>query len=151
MTDLHKEHHLESEICDYLGRSGWIYEDSSAARYDVGLALFPEDLLAWVSECEPEAWETLEKTHGGSAGAVLCQRVRDALNTRGTLVVLRDGLDIIGLTKTLKICQFRPALTMNPHLRHRYDANRLRVVRHGRYSASTRNEQIVRAPCRERV
>lgn len=140
MTDLHKEHYLESEICDYLGRSGWLYEVGSAARYDVAQALFSEDLLAWVRECEPDAWETLEKTHGASAGSVLCQRVRDALNTRGALVVLRDGLDIIGLTKTLKICQFRPALTMNPHLQHRYDANRLRVVRQVRYSASNGNE-----------
>ncbi|KFL89617.1 Type I restriction-modification system, restriction subunit R [Acetobacter malorum] len=139
MTNLHKEFHLETEICHALAQTGWLYEADTPTQYDAALALVPEDLLAWVKECEPEAWEYLEKTHGAAAGAILCQRVREALNHRGTLTVLRDGLDIIGLPKTLKICQFRPALRMNPHLQHRYAANRLRVVRQVRYSLNNKN------------
>lgn len=139
MTNLHKEFHLETEICHTLAQTGWLYEADTPTQYDAALALVPEDLLAWVKECEPKAWEYLEKTHGGAAGAILCQRVREALNHRGTLTVLRDGLDIIGLPKTLKICQFRPALRMNPHLQHRYAANRLRVVRQVRYSLNNKN------------
>ncbi|WP_312760528.1 DEAD/DEAH box helicase family protein, partial [Pulveribacter sp.] len=52
-----------------------------------------------------------------------------ALDDRGTLEVLRVGIDLLGLKSPLKLAQFKPALAMNPDLQARYAANRLRVVR----------------------
>ena len=53
---IHKEIHLEDEICGYLGGHGWLYAGHDAADYDRARALFPPDLLARAQETEPKAW-----------------------------------------------------------------------------------------------
>ncbi len=139
MSDLHKEVNLETEICDHLAAHGWLYTQGDAVHYERARALFPADVLAWVQETQPKAWEALEKNHGASAGAVLLDRLRKSLDDRGTLDVLRHGIDLLGLHQTLKLSQFKPALAMNEGLLARYQANRLRVVRQLRYSLHNEN------------
>jgi len=63
--------------------------------------------------------------------------VRKQLDDRGTLDVLRHGVEMIGLKQQLSLAQFRPALGMNADIVARYDANRLRVVRQVRYSIAS--------------
>jgi type I restriction enzyme R subunit len=63
----------------------------------------------------------------------------EQLNTRGTLDVLRHGIEMIGLRQKLPLAQFKPALAMNPEILSRYAANRLRVVRQVHYSAHNEN------------
>ena len=46
--NLHREHHFEREICEHLGRNGWLYTEGDAAHYDRASALFLPDLLAWI-------------------------------------------------------------------------------------------------------
>ena len=134
MTGIHKELAFEEGICAHLAAHGWLYEPGAAARYDRAHALFSEDLLAWVRATQPEAWQSLDKTHGPAAATLLVDRLRTALDRQGTLALLRDGLDVVGLRQRLALCQFRPALGMNEALQSRYAANRLRVVRQLRYS-----------------
>jgi type I restriction enzyme R subunit len=134
MTGIHKELAFEDGICAHLAAHGWLYEAGSSSRYDRAHALFPEDLAAWVHETQPQAWASLEKTQGPAALTVLADRLRAALDKQGTLTLLREGLDIVGLRQRLSLCQFRPALAMNADLQARYAANRLRVVRQVRYS-----------------
>lgn len=132
---LHTEINFERELCNDLAANGWMYAEGDAARYDVARALFPSDLIAWVQDTQPAAWTALEKHHGAKAAEVLASRTREQLNARGTLDVLRTGLDMLGLKKRLDCAQFRPAFDLNPELVRRYEANRLRVVRQVRYSA----------------
>ena len=134
----HREIHLEAEICDHLAAHGWLYAEGDAAKYDRARALFPEDVLAWVHATRPKAWQALEKNHGSRAAETLLDRLRDQIDRRGTLDVLRQGIEMLGLRETLPVAQFRPAQAINPDILARYDANRLRVVRQVRYS--TRNE-----------
>jgi type I restriction enzyme, R subunit len=131
---LHTERPLEDMICATLSGRGWLYEPGAATRHDRARGLFTEDLVAWVQDTQPEAWETLAKTHGAAAEAALADRLCAALDRQGTLDLLRHGLDIVGLRQRLSLCQFRPALAMNAALEARYAANRLRVVRQLRYS-----------------
>ena len=131
---LHKEIVFEDGICAHLGASSWLYEAGAADRYDRARALFTEDLVAWVKASQPTAWATLEASRGAAAGTELADRLRAALDHQGTLHVLRNGFDVLGLKQTLAVCQFRPALGMNAELSARYAANRLRVVRQVRYS-----------------
>ena len=126
---LHKEVCFETEICEHLAAHGWLYAEGDAAHYDRELTLFPGDVLAWVQQSQPKAWEALSKNHGGQAGDVLLARLREQLNSRGTLDVLRHGVEMIGLKSKLPLAQFKPALAMNPEILTRYAANRLRVVR----------------------
>ena len=137
--NLHTEIHLEDEICEYLAQTGWLHDAGDATEYDRDLALFPADVLAWAQRTQPQAWDALTKNHGASAGATLLRRLRDSLDRGGTLQVLRNGIDVLGMKQKLRLAQFKPALAMNPDIVDRYNANRLRVVRQVRYSVHNQN------------
>lgn len=136
---LHKEIEFENDICNHLAAHGWLYDPHDAVLYDRERALFPADVLAWVREVQPKAWEALSKSHGASAEATLLDRIRKQLDDRGTLEILRRGVEMHGLRQPLTFAQFKPALAMNPDLQARYVANRLRVVRQVRYSLHNEN------------
>ena len=121
---LHNEAPFEDEICEHLAANGWLYAEKDAADYDFQLALFPADVLAWVQATQPDAWEVLTKNHGDSAGQTLLNRLRDSLDQSGTLHVLRQGFDVLGMRSKVKMAQFKPALAMNPDITQRYTANR---------------------------
>jgi type I restriction enzyme R subunit len=139
MGDLHKEIHFENEICGHLAAHGWHYTANDAVSYDRARALFPADVVAWVQETQPQAWEALTKNHGAQATDILLGRLRDSINQRGTLDVLRHGIELLGLRQPLALAQFKPALAMNPDILTKYAANRLRVVRQLRYSLYNEN------------
>lgn len=136
---LHKEISFEREICEHLANNGWLHADGDAPGYDRARALFSADSLAWVQATQPQAWERLTKNHGAQAGDVLVSRVRDQIDQRGTLDVLRHGVELLGLKQPLKLAEFKPALGINPDILARYRANRLRVVRQVRYSQHNEN------------
>ncbi len=136
---LHKEIEFENDICNHLAAHGWQYDQNDASAYDRQRALFPTDVLAWVQQTQPKAWEGLAKSHGAAAEPVLLDRIRKQLDDRGTLDVLRFGVELLGLRQPLSLAQFKPALAMNPDLQARYTANRLRVVRQVRYSVHNEN------------
>src|SRR6185312_15954679 len=138
-VSLHKEIRLEDEICADLAAAGWLYDAGDAARYDRALALFPDDVVAWIRASQPQAWDAIEKNHGASAPKIVAERLRKALDTQGMLDVLRNGFDLIGLKQPIAMCQFKPALGMNANLLARYAANRLRVVRQVHYSLHNEN------------
>ena len=116
---------------------GW-YAEGDAAGYDRATALFTADLIDWVKQADPTAWKTLEKDHGKQVAATLVARVRQQLDARGTVDVLRHGVDVLGLKGKLELAQFRPALATDALLK-RYDLNRLRVVRQVHYSTANEN------------
>jgi type I restriction enzyme, R subunit len=136
---LHKEISFEIEICEYLSKQGWLYAKGDAAGYDRAKALFPTDVLAWVQATQPKAWETLVKNHGAKAEETLMARLRDQIDQRGTLDVLRHGIELLGLKQPLKLAEFKPALAINADILARYAANRLRVVQQVRYSLHNEN------------
>ena len=136
---IHKEISFEVEICQHLAGNGWLYADGDAASYDRARALFPADLIAWVQATQPKAWEVLSKNHGASTIETVLARVRAQLDQRGTLDVLRHGVELLGLKQPLLLAQFKPSLELNADLLARYAANRLRVVRQVRYSLHNEN------------
>jgi type I restriction enzyme R subunit len=139
MSTLHKEIQLEVEICAHLAEHGWIYAPSETAGYDRELALVPTDLISWLKETQPQAWDKLSQAHGANTANIIYDRVRDSLNQHGTLHVLRKGVELLGLRQPLSLAQFKPASGMNADLLAKYNANRLRVVRQVRYSQFNEN------------
>jgi type I restriction enzyme R subunit len=137
--NLHREIHFETEICRYLGANGWLYAEGDPVGYDKPRALVPHDVLGWVQATQPKAWDVIVKNHGAHAADTLLNRLRDSLNQRGTLDVLRHGIEMLGLHGKLSLAQFKPALGMNPDILARYAANRLRVMRQLRYSQHNEN------------
>jgi type I restriction enzyme R subunit len=136
---LHKELSFETEICEHLSANGWLHAKGDAATYDRARALFPADVLAWVQATQPKAWEILSKNHGAKAEETLMSRLRDQIDQRGTLDVLRHGIELLGLKQPLKLAEFKPALAINADILSRYAANRLRVVQQVKYSVHNEN------------
>lgn len=136
---LHKEISFETETCEHLGANGWLCAAGDAANYDRARALFPADVVAWVQASQPDAWDALVKNHGAKATDTLLDRLADQLNKRGTLDVIRHGIELFGIKSKLLIAQFKPALALNQEILQRYGANRLRVVRQVRYSLQHEN------------
>lgn len=136
---LHKEIEFENDICAHLATNGWLYSEGDFVQYDRARAMFPADVAAWVQATQPQAWESLSKNHGAAAEAVMLERIRKQMDDRGTLDVLRHGVELLGLRHPLQLAQFKPALAMNPELQTKYAANRLRVVRQVRYSLHNEN------------
>jgi type I restriction enzyme R subunit len=136
---VHKEISFEEEVCAHLAEHGWLYAEGDAAGYDRARAMFPADVVAWVQATQPKAWDSLTKNHGNKAGDTLLARLRDQIDQRGTLDVLRNGIDLLGLKQPLKLAEFKPALAINPDILARYEANRLRVIRQVRYSVHNEN------------
>ncbi|NDD12707.1 MAG: type I restriction endonuclease subunit R, partial [Betaproteobacteria bacterium] len=136
---VHLELAFEKEVCEYLGSHGWLYEDKTADNYDRKLALYPPDLIAWLQESQKDAWETYKQKNGVKAEERLLERIREQLDQQGTLDLLRNGIEVMGLPKALKLAEFKPALGLNPEILARYNANRLRVVRQVRYSLHNEN------------
>lgn len=135
---LHNEIEFENEICEHLAANGWLYSPNDDG-YDRARALFPDDVLAWVQATQSKAWDATTKNHGKNAADTLLNRLRDSLDQRGTLDVLRHGVEMLGLRGKLALVQFKPALAMNPDILARYGANRLRVVRQVHYSQHNEN------------
>ena len=139
---LHHEVHFEAEICQHLAANGWLYAEGHAAHFDRTHGLFPPDLLAWIESTQPDAWTRLIKTHGPALPRVLAERVRKSLNERGTLDVLRRGVEMLGLREPLMLAQFKPALALNATTRAHYEANRLRVVRQVTHSPNNPKAEL---------
>lgn len=137
--NLHREISFEDEVCSHLAEHGWHYVAGDAQLYDRARALFGPDLIAWLQATQHDAWTTLVKNNGSAAETIVQDRVRKALDDRGTLDVLRNGVELVGLRAPLSLAQFRPASGINPDILARYQANRLRVVRQVRYSTSNEN------------
>jgi type I restriction enzyme R subunit len=140
--NLHQEHHFEREICEHLAANDWLHDEGDAARFDRGSGLFLPDLLAWVETTQPDSWLRLGKTHGAALPQVIAERIRKNLNERGTLDVLRRGVEMLGLREPLALAQFKPALAINPAIQARYAANRLRVVRQVRHSPNNPKDEL---------
>jgi len=136
--DIHQEKHFEGEIVSYLVAHGWIGGED--AKYNRALALYAEDVLAWIEAAYPQEWAKLQNMHGGDAGARVMERLTKELDTIGTLAVLRHGFKMVGLgEKRLAMAQFKPAFGLNPDTVARYDAVRCRVVRQVHYSLTNLN------------
>ena len=139
---IHKEIHFEVEICQHLASHGWLYEEGAAKGFDSASGLYTPDLLAWLQVTQPDALERLTKNHGGQVNAILLDRIRKTLNDRGTLEVLRRGVDVAGLKGPLQMAQFRPALGLNDAIQADYQANRLRVLRQVRHSPNNAQDAL---------
>ncbi|HHK41893.1 MAG TPA: type I restriction endonuclease subunit R, partial [Planctomycetaceae bacterium] len=134
----HSEKAFEAAIeAQLLERGG--YTKADPAHFDRERALDPTVLLPFLNETQPEKWEALEQILGTDTPHVVLDEVCKAMNSRGSLDVIRHGFKCYG--KQLDLAYFRPAHALNPDTFRLYHANRLTVTRQLRYS--TRNENAI--------
>ncbi|MCH9739805.1 MAG: DEAD/DEAH box helicase family protein [Epsilonproteobacteria bacterium] len=125
----HKEEVFENEVTELLKANGYI--EGTSKSYDKTLALYSDDLIAYIKRTSPKAYEKLSKMNGENVDSAICGRVAKLLDTHGALHFLRNEVKDRGAK--FKLCQFRPELE-NEETQVKYEANILRVVRQLYYS-----------------
>jgi type I restriction enzyme, R subunit len=138
LSNVHTEHIFENELCDHLAANGWSVRTHlrDAKSYNRELAIYPDDLIAFVQETQPKEWAKFKQWHNGQTEAIFIKRVADQLNKHGTLYTLRHGFKDSGSGGTVKfyLCQCRPAHKKNPQLWEQYEKNRLTAIRQLHFS-----------------
>lgn len=131
----HSETAFEALIVHELTDAGWLTGDP--AEYNATLGLYPDDVIAFVTETQPKAWGRLVKLTSGAAPAqsALLKRLAAQLDKRGSVDVLRNGVSERGVR--FSVLQMRPAHGIGPEVEERYAANRLRAVRQVRFDPAS--------------
>ncbi len=126
---------FETVIEAHLLANGYV----SVARdgFDRERAIFPDTILAFVRETQPQAWEKLEALHGDRTGEQILADLCKWMDANGALATLRHGFKCYG--RTLRAAYFKAAHELNPELACRYVANRLGLTRQLHFSP--RSEQ----------
>ncbi len=126
---------FETVIEKHLLDHGYVRVPS--AGFDRERAIFPETVLAFIRETQPQEWSKIEALRGQQTGEQVLGDLCKWMDANGSLATLRHGFKCYG--RTLRVAWFRAAHRLNPELEARYAANRLGVTRQLRFS--TRSEQ----------
>ncbi|MGL5291017.1 MAG: type I restriction endonuclease, partial [Vibrionaceae bacterium] len=124
------EQQFQKDILEQMLSGGWQLGESS--QYNKELALYPQDVIAFVKATQPQSWEKLaqhfpatERNPNATADALL-KSLEQELKNEGTLWVLRNRL--INRGAKFDLCCFKPDHDLNEAANVRYEQNILRVV-----------------------
>ena len=137
---VHTEQAFESSIEAHLLGHGWV--QGAAANYRRDLGLDTAVLFEFIGATQPREWERLLGLHGGAdrAQAAFAKRLASEIDSRGTIHVLRRGVD--DLSVKIRLAYFRPAHELTPDLRSLYQGNRLVVTRQVHHSESNPADSV---------
>ncbi|MDG3014145.1 type I restriction endonuclease subunit R [Speluncibacter jeojiensis] len=140
MAGQHTEQAFEATIERYLLDHGWEKGDSASYRVDLGFDGY--ELLTFVHASQPDAWEKLEQHHGSTelAQRALYRRVAAELDSRGTLDVIRKGVEVNWIR--FDLAYWRPAHRITPNLWDMYALNRLTITRQVHHSESSPQDSV---------
>ena len=138
-----REFDFESTICEWLSVNGG-YESRKVGNagaeprdFDPVSGLDTAELFAFIGATQADAWHELVSRYGGDpddAQKQFANRLAKVLDERGTVEILRNGVDDLGINITL--AYFKPATSLNPESLDRYEKNRLTVTRQLPYELS---------------
>lgn len=121
---------FETAIEDHLLQNGYV--PVAKECFDRERAIFPEAVLAFIRETQPEQWAKLEALHGDKTGEQILADLCKWMDANGLLATLRHGFKCYG--RTLRVAFFKAAHELNPELEARYAANRLGLTRQLHYA-----------------
>lgn len=119
-----------------LEHGGYLHGDT--ARYNKELALFPQELFAFIADTQGVVLEGLRAQLKERLEAEFLASLTKNLEQRGMLDVLRHGIKFYG--KLIYLAYFRPPYTLNPDTLARYAKNRLTITRQLAYSTQNENK-----------
>jgi type I restriction enzyme R subunit len=111
------------------------YRERDPGDYNRERCIVPGDLYDFIVATQPEEWADLKENIDGDPKRHLVQRVSKEIKKRGTLNVLRRGVNLYGCR--FDLVYFEPSTGRNPDLQEKYRANVFSVVRQLPYSVST--------------
>ncbi len=129
----HSEAAFETAIEADLLEHGYVSIPSLA--FDPKRAIFPDAVLDFIRETQPQSWARLEALHGDRTGTQILDDLCKWLQIHGSLATFRHGFKCYG--RTLRAAYFKAAHDLNSDLAARYAANRLGITRQLRYSPNS--------------
>jgi type I restriction enzyme R subunit len=137
---VHSEAAFELAIESHLHEHGWVKGTPSHFNRVVGLDTAV--LFEFIGATQPKQWGKLVGLHGGpdQAQSRFLKRLTAELDTRGTIDVLRRGVDDLG--QRIRLAYFKPAHAITPELGVLYEANRLVVTRQVHHSESNPHDSV---------
>jgi type I restriction enzyme R subunit len=127
---------FESAIVASLTEHGG-YAQGQSADYNPELALFKNEVLAFLHSTQPRSWARIAAIHGDAAADKVIHRLCQEMDLRGSLDVLRNGFTDYGVK--FRMAYFQPESGLNPDTAELYRSNRLKVCRQVFYSSSNQN------------
>jgi len=121
---------FETVIETHLLGNGYV--SIAKEGFDRERAIFPEEVLAFIRDTQPDQWAKLEALHGDKTGEQILSDLFKWMDANGSLATLRHGFKCYG--RTLRVAFFKAAHELNPELEARYAANRLGLTRQLHYS-----------------
>jgi type I restriction enzyme R subunit len=125
------EKSFENVIESHLLANGYV--NVAPEGFDRERAIFPETVLAFIRETQPQEWAKLEALHGERTGEQVIGDLCKWMDTNGSLTTLRHGFKCYG--RTLRVAFFKAAHELNLELEERYAANRLGITRQLHFSS----------------
>ncbi|MBT1162889.1 type I restriction endonuclease [Bifidobacterium sp. SO1] len=132
--DLHRERHFEGYLTRMLAGlddSDWRVSQTDEG-FDPQTALYWPDFIEFQRATVPEKLEKMERMQGANWENNLRLQLVRALETDGTINVLRNGFPYAGY-QTIKGSASYPSDPRIPNAKRDYDANILRVMRQVHY------------------
>ena len=76
LSNIHTEGVFESELCAQMAANGWVIKThlQDAKAYSRELAIYPDDLVAFVKATQPAEWATFQKWHNGKSEEMFVKR-----------------------------------------------------------------------------
>jgi type I restriction enzyme R subunit len=115
---------FQQDIIQALVSSGWQIGTSSG--YDREHALYPEDVVGFLSEGHPDQWAKFCKMYPENPEGSILRNLAKELEKKGTLEILRKHFGDRGAR--INMCRFKPDHGLNEDTERQYACNRLRVV-----------------------
>ena len=134
---IHQEHVLQHHVIDQLiAKQG--YAKRSTDDFDRSSALDKELVLQFIKATQLDKWKRLEEQYSETAETEFFKQLENALKSRGTLDVLRQGIKLIPDIK-FSLCFFKPASGINEELVKLFESNTLSVIDELKYSTKLDN------------
>ncbi|MGG3959839.1 type I restriction endonuclease [Bhargavaea massiliensis] len=119
---------LETAIEADLLEAGYV----RGLGYNRDTCLDHDTLMTFIQTSQPAVWQKLEKHFKSDTANQIIARLVKELELRGTLEVLRKGIDLFG--QQIKLVYFKPEHELSEQALARYEANRFTVSRQVHYS-----------------
>lgn len=126
-TEIRFEEAIEKSLIENGG-----YSKGNAKTYDIDKALFPNDVIFFISETQNEKWEALQKVLGNRTEETLIQDLCKQLTLKGSLHILRHGFKCFG--KKFRLAYFTPNSKLNEQAWEDYEKNILTITRQVHFS-----------------
>lgn len=123
------EKSFEEHIEAVLTNSG--YRSREQKYFNTETCLDEEMLLEFIYATQPKEWEKLKLQHGSEVKTKFIYRLKQEIDNRGTLDVLRKGVNDYG--SRFKLVYFTPESSLNPEHAKQYKNNIFSLIRQVKY------------------